>query len=337
MMPKDIQAWPERLEIGAALATDFYNHHKTMLPKSIKHVVFCGMGGSGIVGRIMKVFLDKKTTIRSDIIASSDLPGCVDKESLAIVVSYSGNTWETISVLKDLVESSVPVIVLAHGGRAREIAQEFNLPFVQLPESQTPRSALSIFLGFVLTLFEKFGVFPGSEWIQAFVQHAQRYIPKFAQASYFDEFLSIVQDLSFFHVWGISGDSSAVAYRAVTQFNENSKMQVVYSEFPELCHNLLVGFTKVEVKALVVMFYSAFLSENIRRAVEATSEILREKGAYLYKVPILGDTFEVQLFNMILWADFASCHVGQARGVEVIPVRIIDNLKQVHRQKGIVI
>ena len=258
-------------------------------------------------------------------------------DTLAVVVTYSGNTWETVCALKKLIECSVPTIVIAHAGRARQIALEHKLPFVQLPESNMPRAALGNFLGLMLGLFDLMGILKKKCLVQAFADHARKYIPQFAEKDYFDDFLRAAEGLSFFHVWGVSGESAAFAYRAQTQFNENSKVQAVFSAFPELCHNLLVGFTQVNSKTLVVLFHSKFLSENLKIAVDATSEILREKGADLYKVPVLGDTLEVQLFNMVLWSDFASCHLGQFRGVELSPVKIIDSLKQTHKQKGIVV
>jgi len=105
--------------------------------------------------------------------------------------------------------------------------------------------------------------------------------------------------------------------------------------FPELCHNLIVGFTEAKNNPFVLFCHTTFVSVHTKMAIEATGEILKEKGVDLYKIPVLGDTFESQLFNMILWADFASCYLGGARGVEIAPVRLIDGLKEKHKQKGI--
>jgi hypothetical protein len=79
------------------------------------------------------------------------------------------------------------------------------------------------------------------------------------------------------------------------------------------------------------------VSPSLKKAADATEEILLENGVDLYKPPVLGDTFENQLFNMILWADFASCYVANQRNVAIDSVRLIDRLKEKHRQKGITI
>ena len=78
------------------------------------------------------------------------------------------------------------------------------------------------------------------------------------------------------------------------------------------------------------------IPEGFKNAcLETICEILSQRGVRLYKIPVLGDTFEHQLFDIIFWADFASYFLGLAKGVDVVSVEIIEQLKQAHRQKGI--
>lgn len=334
-MLKDLTNWVQKLKAGHDLAHNFYFENKARLPKNIKKIFFVGMGGSGISGRIIKTFLDKKSNIPVFIVDGSELPSYIDTESLAITISYSGNTWETIDILNSLVEKFIPTIVLSHGGKAAEIAKNKNLPFILLPESSQPRAALGNFLGIILSLFDLMGILDCKNILETFIKTSEIYIPKLLQQVYFAEFLSLAKDYDFFHIWGVSGDSGAFAYRAQTQFNENSKVQAVNSNIPECCHNLLVGFTNFAKKPLVLLFYSDFLPSHEIVAVEATTEILLEQGVLLYKIPVFGDNWEGQLFSMILWSDFASYYLGQIKGVEIAPVKLINRLKEKHLNKGI--
>ncbi len=338
-MLKELALWPQKLKDGLQIAHDFHFEHSAQLPKNIKKIAFFGMGGSGITGRIVKTFLDKKCNIPSFIIDSPTPPEFIDTETLAIVISYSGNTWETVNALNTLTEKFVPTIVFAHGGKAAQIAENKNLPFVLLPESVQPRAALGNFLGILLGLIDLMGIMPAKPIVETFIKQAELYVPKFSDESYFKDFLYEINDYDFIHVWGISSDSATFAYRATTQFNENSKIRAVFSDFPECCHNLLVGFTnckeKCSVKPFVMFFSTDFLTADLNIAIEATSEILKEEGALLYKPPVLGDNWEGQLFHIILWSDFASYYLGKNRGVEVVPVKLIARLKEKHKQKGI--
>lgn len=335
-MLKEITLWAKKLQDGAELAESFYADNGHRLPKHIKKIAFVGMGGSGISGRIAKMFLDRSTDVTSWVIDGVDLPASIGSDTLAVVASYSGNTWETLEVLEKLCQKFVPTVVLAHAGRALEIAEAKNIPFVIIPESLSPRSALGHFLGFTLTLLDAVGALDGRSIVEQCIKHAERYTLKFAADNeLFKDFLYAANGYETFHVWGVSGDALACAYRAQTQFNENSKVHAATSAFPELCHNLLVGFTQVTQAPLVVFFYTDFLPVKMVKAAEVVAELCKEKGIALYKPPVLGDTFEVQAFNIILWSDFASCYLAKSRHIESDPVAIIDRLKEKHKQKGI--
>jgi len=327
MVLKDVSLWSEKLKEGLELSLEFYAKEKARLPRHVKKIAFIGMGGSGIAGRILKTFLDRKAGVTTIIVDSPEIPAHLDSDTLAIVVSYSGNTWETLNALNALIEKFIPTIVISHNGKASELAAAKNIPLGIIPESATPRSALGHFLGFLGGLLDCIGVLEGKKLVESFIKHSDKYISKYADPAFFKDFLYEANGCDFFHVWGVSGDSAAFAYRAQTQFNENSKIQAVSSVIPELAHNLIVGFSKYQNKPLVVLYYTEFLSANLSAAVHTVCGILKEKGVLLYKPPIFGDNFEEQLFNMILWSDFASCYLGKAREVDVDSVKIIDELK----------
>lgn len=327
-MLEEVTLWSKKLKDGLDLAHNFHYAHSAQLPTNIKKIVFVGMGGSGIAGRIVKTFLDKKSKVPSFVIDSPELPAFVDTETLAVVVSYSGNTWETVEILEALVEKHVPTITLSHGGKVAEIAESKNLFHILLPESKQPRSALGNFLGIMLGLFDLMGILDGKRILDIFDKQLNLYMPKFEEdTGYCNEFLDLANGCCSFHIWGISGDSAAFAYRAQTQFNENAKLQVVTSYLPELNHNLLVGFTDCKKPPLVVLLGTEFIPTSLSESVEAVCKLLQEKGVQLYKPPILGDTWEGQLFHILLWSDFASYYLGKARGVNVEAVTIVEDLK----------
>jgi len=62
-MLDEITLWPKKLKDGLDIAHNFHYEHKAQLPKNIKKILFVGMGASGISGRIIKTFLDKKSKI----------------------------------------------------------------------------------------------------------------------------------------------------------------------------------------------------------------------------------------------------------------------------------
>ena len=63
--------------------------------KNFNNVVFLGMGGSAAVGDIFLDYYNDKPVI---VIKNYDIPKWVNKKSFVFVMSYSGNTEETISM-----------------------------------------------------------------------------------------------------------------------------------------------------------------------------------------------------------------------------------------------
>ncbi len=328
-MMTELKAWERKLREGLDVAHNFHFENKARLPKEVAALSFFGMGGSGIAGRIARQFVEKHFHGHCQVVNQPEVPITIDSGTLSIVVSYSGNTWETVAALETLAEKALPTLVIAHGGRAAEIAAERNIPFVLLPESSAPRAALGHFLGIILGLLDLMGVLPdGKKLVEELADHAAIHVPDFEGAGHFKEFLELAGDRETFHIWGVAGDSDAAAYRAQTQFNENAKVRAVHSSMPELCHNLLASFESTDDKPLVLMMHTDFLAAKLAVTVDVVGGIVTEQGGQLYKVPSLGDTWPRQLFYSLLWADFASLHLANQRKVEAAPVVLINTLKK---------
>jgi len=69
------------------------------IPGEVKNIVVCGMGGSAIGGDLLKIFLSA-TDIPVYVNRDYKVPKFVNEESLVFVVSYSGDTEETLSSYK---------------------------------------------------------------------------------------------------------------------------------------------------------------------------------------------------------------------------------------------
>ena len=323
-MLQELLSWPQKLILGAKLAQEL---SQPLTKTSIKNIAFVGMGGSGISGRVIKTILDKKTTINSHIIDSSELPNFIDQSYTAIVVSYSGNTWETVCALKSLIKKQIPTIVLCNGGILLELATQHNLPYALIPNCKAPRAALGYMLGFLCQFFQTCGILEGEKLLEQFNSLLTKHISLLAEEQTHTEFVNLTKNQDFFHIWGIAGDSASVAYRAQTQFNENSKIQALFSSFPELNHNLMVGLTCFQKPPVILMFGSEFLTSELKASKKSAEQILEGLGVTLYKSPNFGDTWEEQLLMMIVWADFASYYLGKARGVDILSTKVIDQLK----------
>jgi glucose/mannose-6-phosphate isomerase len=333
-MLNELTTWPQKLKAGWDLAQTFHNENKNRLPHTVKKIAFLGMGGSGIAGRIIKTFLDAHSDITSIVVDSPTLPGSIDRDTFALAMSYSGNTWETLEGLEALIGKAIPTLILSHGGTATKLALEKNIPHALIPQTSAPRAALGYFLGFILGLLDCMKVLNGKKIYDEFLKILEHTLPKLENSGFFDDFFNYIGTSEVFSIWGVSSYSDAMAYRAQTQFNENTKVKALFSAFPELCHNLLVGFThKATTPYPVIFFVPQALPRSLSVAADSLCELLEEEGLSLYKPPLLGDTLTQQLFYSIIWSDFASYYLAQRRGVDAMPVKLIELLKAKYTEK----
>ena len=91
---KTYDKWPE-------IASESYNKKYEKLDvKDIDHIVFAGMGGSGSIGDTISAILSKKN-IHVTNVKGYLLPKTVDSKTLVVGTSVSGNTSETLTILRD--------------------------------------------------------------------------------------------------------------------------------------------------------------------------------------------------------------------------------------------
>lgn len=70
----------------------FENHNFKNTYNQISSVVVCGLGGSGIGGKLVQKWTEKDIHIPFLVCQDYELPQFVDSNTLLIISSYSGNT-----------------------------------------------------------------------------------------------------------------------------------------------------------------------------------------------------------------------------------------------------
>ena len=97
-------------------------------------VIVCGMGGSGVIGDLLQSLFP---TIDIHIHKGYGLPKNASPESLFIIISYSGDTEETLSAYEEATSpkltGSKNVAVIAGGGKLLELAKSNKTPYIKVP------------------------------------------------------------------------------------------------------------------------------------------------------------------------------------------------------------
>src|SRR3990167_4264668 len=82
---------------------------------NVDHIVFAGMGGSGAIGDLFSSILSK-SDIHVSLVKGYLLPKTVDKNTLVVATSVSGNTSETLTVLDSAKKLDCSLIAFSSGG-----------------------------------------------------------------------------------------------------------------------------------------------------------------------------------------------------------------------------
>ena len=120
--------WPD-------IAEEFYAKNFSKIDiKDINNIVFAGMGGSGTIGDIFSSILSR-TDIHVSVVKGYLLPKTVDKNTLVVCTSISGNTQETLSILKNTNKINGKFIGLSSGGLMQEFCKKNSVNHFQIEQN----------------------------------------------------------------------------------------------------------------------------------------------------------------------------------------------------------
>ncbi|MEM3676085.1 MAG: bifunctional phosphoglucose/phosphomannose isomerase [Thermoplasmataceae archaeon] len=280
-----------------------------------KNIVIAGMGGSGIVG---KIFAEIYNKVPVTVVSGYEIPSFVDSQTLFIAISYSGNTEETLSAFEKAEKNKAQMVAITSGG---SLADK-DCYVVRVPPGLQPRSAIGyMFMPLYNAFFQ-----PSKEDIDK-TESILKELDDNHQVE-----RSIANEIyngNRFPVIMSSNPFSAVGYRWRTQFNENSKIMAMNSDFPELNHNETMPL-KLSY-SLDKLYFIAIRPDDkrIERRMQATQRIT---GQNFRIIDLIGDTTLQRIFYAIHVGDYISYELALLRGVDPTDVSLIEELKRLLRQ-----
>ena len=305
-------------------------------------VIVAGMGGSGIGGELLKDWARDAITVPIEVNREYSLPAYANKKTLALIVSYSGETEESLSAFLDALKHECMIFCVSSGGELLELAEKIGVPFLRVPIGMPPRAALPYLFSPLPIILEKIGLFSNisGEFPEAITILEKLSIENSPKRPLKDSFSKTLASKISGTVPIIYGFRAyrAVAQRFKTQFNENSKVLSKWEFFSELNHNEIVGWE--EARELAKCFSVIFIRdknepEEIHRRIEATKEIVGSKSEKVFEVWSSGSSRLAKMLSTICIGDFTSVYLAILRGVDPTPVKTIASLKEKTKQSGV--
>lgn len=297
-------------------------------------VVFFGEGGSAFPASFVRMLIANKR-YESDKLPIHFLQNYTylltpDSFSGALNVfcSYSGNTEETISTLKQAIEKKLPAVAMSAGGQLMEIATQANIVHVKLPLPSSdfqPRMGTGYFVAAMLQVLFNAGLTVDFE--SEVLKSAKSFAAKM------EDYEKRGTELS----GKIAGKTPLVwtnqMYKELARvwtikFNEHSKNPAFFNFFSELNHNLMVGMTHLGDRYFAIMLKDPADDPRNLRRYEITANILKDYGVESEIIDIEGESVFEKLFNSVYLADFAAYYLAEKNGIDPTPVAMVEELKK---------
>lgn len=301
-----------------------------------KKVVLAGMGGSAIGGNLVKSLVLKESKTPLFVLRDYILPNFVDRDTLMIAVSYSGNTEEVLALVSESLAKRVKLVGISTNGELEKIARSKKFPFYKFDYPSQPRQSLGFLFTALLGILNKIAVIDlkDEEFKQnilltkALGSKIKKDVP-FSKNQAKKIALQMHKKIPI--ILG-AGYLKPIAFRFKTQLNENAKQVAFCEELPEACHNFIAGldYPKSLSEYIFCLSLSSKYDHSRNKArIKILEEVLTKK-----KIPHDTLLIEpapsplVEMLSFIFLLDYASFYAAILNKTDPTTISNIDYLKK---------
>ena len=314
------EKWPQMAE------KSYENEIETLDLKNIDHFVFAGMGGSGALGDIFSSIMSK-TNIHISVIKGYKLPKTVDANTLVVSTSVSGNTQETLSILKQIKKTTAKSISFSSNGQMQKYCLQNNLNYRVVEKNHSPRASFPSFLYTMLKVLEPMLPIKNkdvNESIKELIitkkkistENLTEQNPSLELSSWINGIPII------YYPWGLN----AVAVRFRNSLQENAKTHAIIEDIIEASHNGVVTWEKSSnVQPIVLRGKDDNIKTNERYNI--FKEYFKKNRIDYKEIFSVEGNILSKIVNLIYVLDFASIYLAIKTDIDPSPVKSIEFIK----------
>jgi glucose/mannose-6-phosphate isomerase len=313
--------WPD-------LARDAYNSELQPIDfKNIDHVVFSGMGGSGAIGDLFSSMLSK-TDIHTTVVKGYTLPKTVDKNTLVVCTSVSGNTDETLSILKKCTELNCKTIGFSSGNTLESICEKNNIEHRQIPITHSPRTSFPSYVFSILKTIRTIVPIREDE-ISSCLRNLENVKKEIysKNLSNNNPSVNLANWISgipvIYYPWGLE----AAAIRFKNSLQENAKTHATIENIIESGHNGIVSWERDSTMTPILL-----TGTDDHKKTKDRWNIIREyfeiKNIQYKEISTIDGGILSKIMSMIYVLDYCSIYYAIKLGINPSPIESIDFIKE---------
>ena len=295
--------------------------------KDIDNVVFSGMGGSGAIGDLFSSILSK-SNVHTTVVKGYELPKTVDKNTLVVITSISGNTIEVLTTLESATKKDCSVIAFSSGGRMESFCTKNNVEFRKIPQIHSPRASFPSYVYSILKTLNSIIPIKKQE-ITNSLEKLELVSKEISSENLSDTnpSLNLANWITgipiIYYPWGLQ----AAAIRFKNSLQENAKTHAIIEDVIESGHNGIVSWERpsdmvpimiegkddhIKTKERWTILRQYFEENNI-----AYKEISSLEGGILSKI-----------MSLIYLLDYSTIYYAAKLGINPSPIKSIDFIKE---------
>jgi glucose/mannose-6-phosphate isomerase len=304
---------------------------------TIREVLVCGMGGSGIAGDIAGSVVYRDLPVPYRVIKGYRLPKSTGENSLVLILSYSGNTEEIVWCYTQAHNHGAQCVAISKGGAIRDMAEKFGCPHISLPDYYpAPRLALGHLLTAVLSCLNE--AFHGLGYLEDSLRESvtilKQGLNKYSKDLEFEKNFAKKLAFDIHNAWPVIIGTELtwpVATRFQAQLNENSKWPAHAAKLPEMNHNEIVAYSQpgpATKKTGVLMLRDKDDHARIQQRQDFTIDLIQKHVAWVHQLKGEGRTQLGRIMSLLQTADYTSYYLACARSLDPAGIRSIETLKE---------
>jgi len=292
----------------------------------IDHIVFAGMGGSGAIGDLFSSILSK-SDIHVSLIKGYLLPKTVDKNTLVVTTSVSGNTDETFTVLNSAKKQDCNIIAFSSGGKMEKFCEENQIRFRKIPLIHSPRASFINFTYSILNSLnsiipiKKNGIMESINELD--IMKKKIYSQNMSDSNPAINLASWISNIPIiYYPQGLK--SSAIRFKSSLQ--ENTKTHAIIEDVIESSHNGIVSWEKPSnVQPILLQGQEDYIKTKERFSI--MKEFFIKNNINFKEIHSVSGNILTKLISLIYMLDYATIYRAVLTKTDPSPVFSIDYIK----------
>jgi len=312
--------WPEIAK------KSFESKHNEIKFEGIKHIVFVGMGGSGAIGNVFASILSK-SRIHINVVKGYVLPRTVSSNTLVVIISVSGNTVETLSVIKSAQKLNCKIITFSSGGELSKYCEKENIQNVKISKIHSPRASFTNYLYTMLKVLHSTLKIKQEDILESIV-NLEKIRKKINSSNLTNDnpSLNLAKWITGIPMIYYPSGLQSASVRFKNSLQENAKMHVFSEDIIEACHNGIVAWEiKSDVQPILIQGQDDNIKTKERWVI--VKEFFKQHDIEFKEIISVNGSITSKIINLIYLLDYSTIYKSILNEIDPTPVNSIEFIK----------